>query len=256
MKNALIIGGDGTIGTALGRALESRNINYSATTRAELDLAAPPKHWPSLPAAEVAYICAAITKLEECEREPAATYLVNVTHTQALIERLQAAGSYVVFLSSNQVFDGSAPFRKAADAPSPMNEYGRQKAEVERWLLAREEPSAILRLTKVVSGALPILAQWEAALKNGETVEAFDDLIFAPLPLAEAVDALLAIGGKKPQGIVQLGGGRDVSYYRLALELAEKLGIDKGRVKPISATTKNIPPQFLPKHGTLENSTI
>ena len=107
-------------------------------------------------------------------------------------------------------------------------------------------------MTKVVAGPLPILAQWEAALKEGEYVEAFDDLIFAPLPLERAVAALLAIGEKKPSGICQLSGERDVSYYTLALELAKKIGVDATRVRPVSATSKGILPHFLPAHGTLE----
>jgi len=63
-------------------------------------------------------------------------------------ERLQVQGSFVIFLSSNQVFDGTTPYRHSDEAVCPLNEYGRQKAAFENWLLGRSKPAAILRLTK------------------------------------------------------------------------------------------------------------
>ena len=249
MVNTLIIGGDSTIGKALHKALPDAIV----TTRTELDLSRPTA-WPTLPKVEVAYICAGITKLEECENNPEGSRQVNVAGTQALIEKLQGQGTHVVFLSSNQVFDGSVPFRKASDATCPINEYGRQKAAVEAWLLTRPQSASILRLTKVVDGRLPILAEWEVALRAGKIVEAFDDLMVAPLPLAGVIHALVTLGEEKKRGIFQLSGEREMSYYDMACELAVTLCVSTSRVRPISATTKGISAQFLPKHATLAPS--
>ena len=257
---ALIIGGDSTIGSALIQSLVAKNITYTATSRRKdsallhLDFAASPENWPELPHADVAYFCAAVTKLETCEKEPESTRKINVTQLQILAERLQKNGTFIVFLSSNQVFDGTIPYRKTTDAPCPINEYGKQKTAFEQWLLARPYTAAVLRLTKVISARLPILAQWEKALNKGESVEAFDDLIFAPLPLQAVLGALHDIGSKKRAGIFYLSGTRDISYYEIAQKLAAKIGADAKLVRAISAQSKGILPQFLPKHGTLECS--
>lgn len=258
MKSALIIGANSTIGSALKIALIQKNISCTATSRRgngdiPLDLAGS---WKPLPKADVAYICAAITKLDVCENDPAHSRLTNVTGTQKLIEELQADGAHVIFLSSNQVFDGSIPYRKATDATSPNNEYGKQKAEVERWLLARPYPASVIRLTKVSSGELPILVKWKESLLRGERIEAFDDLVFAPVELEKVIAALITIGEKKRAGITQLSGAHDISYYALARELARKLGVSEDLVSPVSAQSKGILPQFLPKHGTLEPTII
>lgn len=259
MKSALIIGGDSTIGSTLAADLSSHNIQCFSTSRRarsrlSLDLSEEPSRWPDLPHADVAYFCAAATKLEDCEKEPAATRKINVIHMQILAERLQKNGGFIVFLSSNQVFDGSLPYRKTTDATCPVNEYGKQKSSFEQWLLSRPSAAAVLRLTKVISAPLPLLSQWEIALKKGETVEAFNDLNFAPLPLQAVLGALYDIGRKKREGIYHLSGTRDISYYEIAQELAEKIGADTNLIKPVSAASKGIPPHFLPKHGTLENS--
>ncbi len=249
MKQPLVIGAGGTIGNAL-----HQRIGGAAFTRADFDLATPPDQWPTLPEADVAFLCTAITKLDECERAPEISRIVNVVHMKTLIERLQAHGTFVVFLSSNQVFDGSVPYRKAGEVTCPINQYGAQKAELESWLLARSDPAAVLRLTKVLSGKLPMLEHWETALAKGEAVEAFDDLLFAPLPIACALDALVQIGNEKRAGISQLSGATDISYYYIAQKLAATMGVPASRIIPASARDKGILPQFLPKHGTLESS--
>lgn len=252
MKTALIIGAGGTIGGALANYLHAKGVDVIGTTHESLDLATPAS-WPELPQADVAYLCAAITKLNDCENDPESTRLVNVTHMQLLAERLLAQGHFVVFLSSNQVFNGKKPHVAASDAPSPPNQYGKQKAEMEQWLMAREE-TAVLRLTKVISTPLPMIAAWKEALAKGEPVEAFDDLLFAPIPLNAVIEALTQIGEKRLAGISQLSGADDISYYEIAQKLADRLGVDRKKVVPAFALEKGIPASFLPKHGTLAST--
>jgi len=260
MKSTLIIGGDSTIGSALAASLAKENIPCIATSRREnsghlqLNLAAHPDSWPELPKAEIAYFCAAITKLDICESDPETTSIINVKHLQALAEKLQASGTFIVFLSSNQVFNGESPYPKTTDTPNPMNEYGKQKASFEKWLLARPYPAAVLRLTKVLSGPLPMLLQWEKTLSNNQTIEAFDNLIFAPIPLAAVLLALTDIGTHKRPGIFHLSGTHDISYHMIAEKLAARLGVSPDLVRRVSAEHKGVLPQFLPKHGTLKSS--
>jgi dTDP-4-dehydrorhamnose reductase len=262
MKNALIIGGDSQIGGALARSFANQHIPGIATSRREsfghlqLNLATSPENWPEIPQADVAYFCAAITKLDICEEDPETTRIINVTHMQALTEQLQERGTFVVFLSSNHVFDGRKPYPKASDPTSPVNEYGRQKVAFEEWLLSRKQPAAVLRLTKVVSEQLAIISQWSAALRKNETIEAFTDLRFAPVPLAAVLSAMQEIGTGRRSGISQLSGQRDISYYDIARCVAVRCGASEELVKPVPAASKNIPSIFLPEHGTLALSSF
>jgi len=263
LASFLIIGGDGIIGHALKARLQSEELEYVATTRRRLsenelhfDLATDPDHWPELPKAEVVFFCAAATKLDACEDNPEATRLINVTHMQALAAHVQSYGGLVVFLSSNQVFDGSKPYRKADETQCPVSEYGRQKAEFEQWLSKCPTPSAILRLTKVITGRLPITEAWQEKLESGAQIEAFDDLTFSPLPIKSVLDGLMLIGKQKKTGIFQLSGRKQLSYYDIACKLAVKMGKDIKLVTPVSAKNAGIRPQFLPRYGTLDCSTM
>lgn len=260
----LVIGGDGTIGQTLKARLQEEGLGYSATTRRTaptssniyFDLAMSPENWPVLPQASVVFICAAITKLDRCEDDPQATQLINITHMQSLIERIQYYGGLVVFLSSNQVFDGSKPYRQAWEHPCPINEYGKQKVAIEQWLLQRPQPSAILRLTKVINGPLPITHIWQEKFETHSAVEAFDDLAFSPLPLVSVLDGLIAIGTQRRTGIFQLSGKKQLSYYEIACKLAIKMGKSTKLVKSVSAQAAGIRSQFLPRFGTLDCTTL
>ena len=58
--------------------------------------------WP----VSTAVICAGVTNIAACEREPEKTAQVNVAGITGLIENLVESGSFVIYLSSNLVFDG------------------------------------------------------------------------------------------------------------------------------------------------------
>lgn len=247
----LVVGGD----SGIGRALLAADPHALATSRRggplHLDLSDDPAQWQPPAGVEAAFLCAAVTAIAACERDPAGTRLLNVERTVALARRLEAAGAFVVFLSTNQVFDGSQP-QRAGDSPvCPQSEYGRQKAAAERLL---GESVAVVRLTKVVAPDTPLFRDWAAALRAGERVRAFTDLVCAPLPLGFVARALLTIGAARAGGVWQLSGERDLSYAELARYLATQLGANAALVETASAADAGLPPSARPRHTTLDTS--
>jgi dTDP-4-dehydrorhamnose reductase len=243
MARTLVVGADGLIGAALAQ----RGDDVVGLTRRDLDLSAPPASWPELPAVDVAFLCAAESRLEACERDPEGTRRVNVTATVELARRLRDRGAFIVFLSSNHVFDGREPHRRHDEAVCPVNAYGRQKAEAE----TRLNEGATLRLTKVLSDDAPLFARWRRALGRGEPIVAFDDMAVAPVELAVVVEALEAIARARVPGVYQLSGARDVTYHDLAVALAASLSAAPELVRRESARARGLPASFLPRHTTL-----
>jgi dTDP-4-dehydrorhamnose reductase len=91
-----------------------------------------------------------------CEENYPATYAINVTATVELAERLIEAGAFVVFLSTNLVFDGTLPRGLPITRLNPQTAYGQQKAEAEQTLLdMAPDCVAIVRLTKVLDRGFP-----------------------------------------------------------------------------------------------------
>ena len=216
-----------------------------------LDLSQPPERWPTLPSCNAAVLCAAITSLEKCRQDPAGTRSVNVLHTLELARRLAARGCFVVFISSNLVFDGTRPNRKPDEPHCPQNEYGSQKAEAEKGLLGLGCPVAIVRLTKVFHPNLPVLQKWIASLDSGQPVRPFTDMVCSPITLDATVNAIAQVAGRRKGGIWQLSGSKDISYANIARQIARLRNYQPSLVQPTSAKAAGYP-ESLPAHSTLD----
>ena len=110
----LVVGGDSQIGSALSDYWHENNIPFHATTRNKKMVSDNRliinlnniDTFQNLKIYKSAIICAAITDIEECEKNPGRTRKVNVVGTVELVKQLSKKGTHVIFLSSNQVFDG------------------------------------------------------------------------------------------------------------------------------------------------------
>lgn len=217
-----------------------------------LDLAARVGDWPRIPRTDVAVLSAGITSIAACAADAEATARVNVSGTIALAERMVAQGTFVIFLSSNQVFDGSRARRPRGDAPCPISEYGRQKVAVED-AIGRLAPSAcVVRLTKVVHPLWPLLQRWREALAAGAAVAPLLGLTLAPVTLDGLLDFLETLIEQRPPGTFHFSGDDDVPYADLAAALIRAAGADPRLLQPIAASTP--PPGFeaIPHYTSLD----
>jgi dTDP-4-dehydrorhamnose reductase len=264
----LLVGGDSEIGAAAFAALRAQGMPVVATTRRReridvhrpfLDLTGPLANWEPPSHTRVACIFAGRARLAACAADPAGSAYINVTQTVALAERLIERDIALLFLSSNQVFDGRAP-NVPADAPQcPISEYGRQKALAEaalrRWMDAGARV-AILRLARVVSPNMPLLRDWIAALGAGGAIRAFHDMTIAPIPMDMVTAAISALLRDRARGIFQLTGPRDASYVEVGRFLASRLGADPALVEATSASDTGLPVGAARRYTTLDSSAM
>jgi dTDP-4-dehydrorhamnose reductase len=264
----LIVGGDSEIGAAAYRAMKAQGLSVAATTRRSdrvapdrpfLDLAAPLDSWAPPPGTQAVCLCAAIARLSACADDPEGSAHINVAQTLALVQKLLARDIAVLFLSTNQVFDGRTP-RERAEAPhSPVSEYGRQKARAEAALLRQMEsgaPVAILRLAKVVSDTMPLIGGWIKDLAAAKPIRVFNDLALAPTPTGLVCTAIAALLQDRARGVFQLTGPRDVTYADIGGFLAAYLGADQKLVDQTSARAAGLPEGATPLHTTLDSSLL
>ena len=238
----LVIGVDSLIGGALYEHLKRAGEPVLGTTRRNgdtgeshllLDLSGD-LSFPQLPHdVGAAVFCAGVTSIERCARYPLETTKVNVDAVSTVAERLVKRGAFVVYLSSNLVFDGSTPFSAATAAYSPCNEYGRQKAQAEMKVRAFGAAAAVIRFTKVLGPRHPVFRSWVEKLMGGEAVHPFSDLTFSPIPLNCAVSVLRLVIDKRLPGIWQVSGNRDITYADAARIGTRRMGLADEMVQPI-----------------------
>jgi len=264
----LLFGGDSEIGAATYRSLKKEGRVVAATTRRRdavsserpyFDILNSRDDWSPPPATEAACIFLGIARLRDCAADPAKSALINVTQSLRLVDRLLAKGIYVVFLSSNQVFDGELANVKVDSPVCPISEYGRQKAEVEaaiRERMAKGAAIAILRLSKVLTLNSPLIESWVQSLSKGRSIKAFADMTVAPVAADIATAAVVALLDAKMPGVFQLSGPRDIAYAEVGHFLAMKLGVDPDLVIPVSAYSVGMPKGSTPRYTTLDSSPL
>ena len=257
----LVVGADGLIGRALRNRLAAAGNEVIATTRRtsaaeggrlQLDLARPGE-WKLPDSCATAVLCAAATNLAFCREHPEEARRINVDNTLALARALSERGAFVVFLSTNLVFDGETP-RTPAEAPlEPRTVYGEFKAEAELGLADGAPRCAVIRLSKVFAPDMPLLKGWRESLIAGSSLDAFTDYRCAPIDLATTVRGIgdVAVGGR--EGVWQFSPKEDVSYAEIAVEVAARLNPGENRVRSIPSSEKTTL-EHIPRHTTLDAS--
>lgn len=243
--HVLIVGGDGTIGSALNKRLLAEGNQVTCSTRRPgghgdsslyLDLQDPASFLPIKDRRfDATVLCGAITSIQKCEETPERTRQVNVDGTLALADLLAEAGSHLVFLSTNMVFDGIKPNAQLSDARNPLTEYGRQKAAVEVALLEFNIKASIIRLGKVLPPNFPLFKEWLELLRSGNCIHPHANRTMAPISLAFAIDILSWLVAQKNHGIFQATASHDISYADAAFKLAEIFKSDSYLIKPVNA---------------------
>ena len=242
--------GDGGMGDS---GLGSRN---SAKGIQHLDLADPLAGEATLPDADIAFFCAAMARFADCRAAPALAHRVNVSSPSALARRLVGQGTRVVLISTTAVYDGRAARVPSRTPPVPVTDYGRLKVEAEAQFLALGEAASIVRLTKILDMRQPLFVRWIETLARGEPVTAFTDLGLAPISLAAAIRALLAVAGDPRGGIYQASAAADISYVDAARHIAKRLGAEPALVVAQGGADAGIPAEQLTLLSSLDTSRL
>jgi dTDP-4-dehydrorhamnose reductase len=185
-----------------------------------------------------AVICpAAVSNVERCELEPAATRAVNVDGTLALATAARAARAPFVFFSSEYVFDGTAgPYDEDRDV-NPINEYGRQKVEVEQTLPEVTDGEYMVARVSCVYGherrRKNFVFQLWSALTEGREFRTPGDQMGTPTAAANAADVVRDLVEAGARGVFHVAGAERMLRSELAHVAAEELGLDATLIRPI-----------------------
>jgi len=266
IKNYLVIGGDGYIGSALTRHFTYKNIPFISTIKKHrsknfgelfLDLNNFPNNYELPSEISKVFFCAGITSIDTCQKNPKKSNKINVDNTLKLIGQFIKNKIHVIYLSTNMVFDGSQARTKISDSINPKTNYGKQKAKVEKELLSLDSDYfTIVRFSKIIDSNLQLIKSWIISLIDKKQIHPFSDLVMSPITLEFCVNILTQIAEKNFTGILQVSGDVDIRYSDFANLIVKKLGVDKQLVKSVKAADLIDHYNLLPKNTTMNTDDL
>lgn len=259
----LVVGAKSLIGSKLLCVCEEQNLVCLGSCRDEdcqkhltLDLCRPKQTWEVPEDTATAVICASITNQKYCELHPDLSYRVNVCSTIELLKILNQKGIRVVFLSTNLVLPCTRPKQHPETKRDPIGAYAKQKAEVETFIENKISDFAIIRLGKVIAPQNSLMMEWQNKILINDDFEPYNNLFISPISLEFAVDGILKVAKSSGQGIYQISGSEEVSYYEFAIQMSEAMGFCKP--KNIRAGAQISSEDFFanPKHPSMDCSRL
>ena len=139
---------------------------------------------------------------------------INVEGSETVARAAAAAGARLLHLSTDVVFDGrkGAPYVED-DAPAPVTEYGRTKAEAETRVAAAHPGALLVRTSLLYGGAEP--SKHELAAQDPRLAFYLDE-IRSPVHVGDLAAALLELAALEVAGPLHVAGGDAVSRAELA----------------------------------------
>jgi dTDP-4-dehydrorhamnose reductase len=174
---------------------------------------------------------AAIADIDYCKAHPDEARRANLTTTANIAAVCAEVGSRLVYVSTDNVFDGERGLYTEDDAPHPVNVYGHTKLEAERRVADTIENHAIARIALVAGRPAfeignSFLARMLPRLEQGETIGVPAAEIRSPIDVVTVARALIEIADAAWTGTVHLAGNDVLSRLDMVRRIAAYAGFD------------------------------
>ncbi|MBN2556286.1 MAG: SDR family oxidoreductase [Anaerolineales bacterium] len=186
---------------------------------------------------EVVIHCAAATNVDACEREPEMAQRLNADMTRDVARASRSAGSYMIHISTDAVFDGVKGNYSEDDAPNPINVYAASKLAAEVMVAAEHPGAAIVRTNLFGWNAQNkmSLSEWFLDRLQGDgPVPGFLDVWFSPILVNDLARVLFQVADRRLKGVYHIGGRDCISKYGFGREVATVFGLPADKLEPVS----------------------
>ncbi|NLE43897.1 MAG: dTDP-4-dehydrorhamnose reductase [Chloroflexi bacterium] len=251
----LITGHKGQLGRALFDAMDHHTLTGCDLPESDItDRAAIGETIVDF-APDVVIHAAAWTDVDGCARDPDRAYVANAIGTQNVALACAACDAAMVYVSTNEVFDGRAtvPYLEWDD-PCPINPYGRSKAAGEwcvRHLLRR---FYIARTAWLYAGGGRNFPHRivQLADERGQ-LRVVQDEVGNPTYAPDLAQAIAALVQTEAYGVYHLVNSGHCSRFEFAQAILHITGRDHIPIEPIHQSDfqrASTPPAFAPLANT------
>ena len=227
----LLTGAAGMLGRDVTAAAELAGHEIIACSRAGLDVrdAAAVRAAVARARPDAVINCAAWTDVDGAEADEAGATLLNGDAAGHVAAAAAAAGAFVVQVSTDYVFPGTAtePYTESA-ATGPRSAYGRSKLAGELAVAAAAPDGHAIVRTAWLFGAHGgnFVATMLRLARERDALTVVDDQVGCPTYTGHLARALVAIAGARLGGVRHVAGAGACSWYDLAAATFAATGAD------------------------------
>jgi len=179
----------------------------------------------------------AMTAVDLCDTQQDNALKINSQATEILAKECSKINSFMVYVSTDYVFNGNSGLYKENDVTNPLGFYGKSKLLGEKsiqnfssnWCIARTSTPFGLHPTKK---SFPI---WVIEnLQKQKQIDILTDQFTSPTYVPSLSRMLIEISERHLTGIIHVAGASKISRYEMASLVSDKLGLDGKLLREIS----------------------
>ena len=176
---------------------------------------------------------------------------LNVGATELLTQLCQQRGAFLLYISTDYVFDGKAPPYATEAATNPLNTYGVTKRDGE-VIACRYENAAVVRVP-VLYGSVEALSEsavttiFSAVLNSGTPAELSDYEQRYPTHVHDVAELCEQLAGRQlaepgaGAGVWHCSGDDRLTKYSMACAMGWVLGLPTSHIVPIRKPSSGAP---------------
>lgn len=238
----LVIGHNGQLGSALMPVLQrNRSLAVLGIDYPDIDIADPSSVDLVFGGFDPDFVinCAAYTAVDTAEANEAGAMAVNGIGPRTIATECRKAGAWLVHISTDYVFDGTAtsPYAEGAE-PSPASAYGRTKLAGDRAVQELLPDSHYLIRTAWLYGLqgsnfVKTMLRLE---QERDTVSVVTDQVGQPTYAADLAEQIVLLMDRHPEpGTYHGTNSGEVSWFDFTREIFRLAGADPERVLPTTS---------------------
>jgi len=179
---------------------------------------------------------AALTDVERCEVDQKLANSINVKATEVIAKEIENISGYLMYISTDYVFDGNQGLYKETDLTNPLSNYGTTKLSGEKIIQDKTSRWSIIRTSTpfgkhYLKKTFPVWVYEN--LKINKKINILENQFTSPTYVPNLSEMILEIIFHRLEGFFHLAGSTKISRFEFAKMIATKFDLNLSLLNPV-----------------------
>ena len=178
----------------------------------------------------------AMTGVDLCEKEESMAFDINSKATQIIAQQCSILNTFLIYVSTDYVFDGNSGMYYEDDIPNPLSIYGKSKFDGEKMVQNFSSDLCIARTSTPfgLHQTRKSFPTWVIEnLQKQKQIDVLSDQFTSPTYVLNLSKMLIEISERHLNGIFHVAGATKISRYEMASIISDKLNLDEKLLRKI-----------------------